>query len=85
MDLEFVTSLILFSTFQDIQRYKLDNPRSFRYLNQSNCYELDGVDDSKEYLDTRRAMDIVGISSEEQVCLKMQRQKNMLKGVISLF
>ncbi|XP_018629557.1 myosin-6 isoform X4 [Nicotiana tomentosiformis] len=51
---------------KDIQRYKLDNPRSFRYLNQSNCYELDGVDDSKEYLDTRRAMDIVGISLEEQ-------------------
>lgn len=39
----------------------------FHYLNQSNCYELDGVDDSKEYLATRRAMDIVGISSEEQV------------------
>jgi len=28
---------------------------------------LDGVDDSKEYLETRRAMDIVGISSHEQV------------------
>lgn len=41
----------------------------FHYLNQSNCYELDGVDDSKEYLATRRAMDIVGISSDEQVLL----------------
>ncbi|XP_055832914.1 myosin-6-like isoform X2 [Solanum dulcamara] len=51
---------------KDIQRYKLDNPRSFHYLNQSNCYQLDGVDDSKEYLATRRAMDVVGISSEEQ-------------------
>lgn len=39
----------------------------FHYLNQSNCYELDGVDDSKEYVATRRAMDIVGISSDEQV------------------
>ena len=39
----------------------------FGHLNQSNCYELDGVDDSKEYLATRRAMEIVGISSEEQV------------------
>ncbi|PIN14470.1 Myosin class V heavy chain [Handroanthus impetiginosus] len=38
----------------------------FHYLNQSNCYELDGVDDSKEYLSTRRAMDVVGISSDEQ-------------------
>ena len=52
---------------QDVKRFKLGNPRTFHYLNQSNCYELDGVDDSKEYLDTRRAMDIVGISSDEQV------------------
>ncbi|KAL5796425.1 hypothetical protein ACOSQ2_001245 [Xanthoceras sorbifolium] len=51
---------------EDIQRFKLDNPRTFHYLNQSNCYELDGVDDSKEYSATRRAMDIVGISSDEQ-------------------
>ncbi|MQM03569.1 hypothetical protein Taro_036360 [Colocasia esculenta] len=47
-------------------RYKLGNPRTFHYLNQSNCYQLDGVDDSKEYLETRRAMDVVGISSDEQ-------------------
>jgi len=39
----------------------------FHYLNQSNCFELEGLDESKEYRDTRRAMDIVGISSEEQV------------------
>ncbi|KAI4300104.1 hypothetical protein L6164_033518 [Bauhinia variegata] len=51
---------------EDIQKYKLGNPRTFHYLNQSNCYELEGVDDSKEYIATRRAMDIVGISSEEQ-------------------
>ncbi|GLU03760.1 hypothetical protein SLE2022_209430 [Rubroshorea leprosula] len=51
---------------EDIQRYKLGNPRTLHYLNQSNCYELDGVDDSKEYIATRRAMDIVGISNDEQ-------------------
>jgi myosin-5 len=45
----------------------LGNQRAFHYLNQSNCYELDGVDDSKEYLATRKAMDVVGISSDEQV------------------
>lgn len=28
---------------------------------------LDGVDDAEEYLATRRAMDVVGISEEEQV------------------
>ncbi|RWR96090.1 myosin-6-like protein [Cinnamomum micranthum f. kanehirae] len=51
---------------EDVDRYKLENPRRFHYLNQSNCYELDGVDDSEEYLATRRAMDVVGISGDEQ-------------------
>ncbi|KAG8389131.1 hypothetical protein BUALT_Bualt02G0197300 [Buddleja alternifolia] len=51
---------------EEIQKYKLGNPRSFHYLNQTNCYELDGFDESKEYLATRKAMDTVGISSDEQ-------------------
>ncbi|XP_027367065.1 myosin-6-like [Abrus precatorius] len=51
---------------EDVQKYKLGNPRTFHYLNQSNCFELEGVDEFKEYCDTRRAMDVVGISSEEQ-------------------
>ncbi|KAL6002148.1 hypothetical protein ACLOJK_037596 [Asimina triloba] len=51
---------------EEAKRYKLGNPRTFHYLNQSNCYELDGVDDSKEYVATRRAMDVVGISNDEQ-------------------
>lgn len=45
----------------------MGNPKSFHYLNQSNCYEIDGLDESKEYAITRRAMEVVGISSEEQV------------------
>ncbi|XP_019056780.1 PREDICTED: myosin-16 isoform X2 [Tarenaya hassleriana] len=51
---------------QDIERYKLGDPKSFRYLNQSSCYELDGVNDAQEYLATRRAMNVVGISENEQ-------------------
>ncbi|XP_057977579.1 myosin-17-like [Malania oleifera] len=51
---------------EEIERYKLRNPKSFHYLNQSNCYELDGINDAHEYLATRRAMDIVGISEQEQ-------------------
>ncbi|CAO2839828.1 unnamed protein product, partial [Amaranthus hypochondriacus] len=49
-----------------VQKYKLGNPRTFHYLNQSNCIELEGLDDAKEYLATIRAMDVVGISPEEQ-------------------
>lgn len=51
---------------EDIERYKLADPKSFHYLNQSSCYVLDGVNDAHEYLETRRAMDIVGISEHEQ-------------------
>ncbi|KAL6214452.1 hypothetical protein ACLB2K_013886 [Fragaria x ananassa] len=51
---------------EDVQKYKLGHPRTFHYLNQSDCYELDGVDDSEEYKATRKAMDIVGISTDEQ-------------------
>ncbi|CAK7356900.1 unnamed protein product [Dovyalis caffra] len=51
---------------EDIEKYKLGSPKSFHYLNQSNCYELDGINDAHEYLATRRAMDIVGISDQEQ-------------------
>ncbi|XP_021806038.1 myosin-6-like [Prunus avium] len=51
---------------EDVKRYKLGHPKTFHYLNQSNCYELDGVDDSEEYIATRRAMEVVGMSSNEQ-------------------
>uniref|UniRef100_A0A2C9WMD3 Myosin motor domain-containing protein n=2 Tax=Manihot esculenta TaxID=3983 RepID=A0A2C9WMD3_MANES len=51
---------------EEIEKYKLGNPSSFHYLNQSNCYDLVGVNDAREYLTTRRAMDTVGISKEDQ-------------------
>ncbi|KAH6779123.1 myosin family protein with Dil [Perilla frutescens var. hirtella] len=51
---------------EEREKYKLESPETFHYLNQSKCYKLDGVNDSEEYLATRRAMDIVGISDSEQ-------------------
>jgi myosin heavy subunit len=56
--------------YQDCKKYKLGDARSFHYLNQSNCIALDAMDDSKEYMETRRAMGIVGIGSDEQVKLR---------------
>nr|CAB3464604.1 unnamed protein product [Digitaria exilis] len=47
-------------------RYKLADPSSFHYLNQSTCIKLDEISDAKEYLATRSAMNTVGISEEEQ-------------------
>ncbi|XP_057517618.1 myosin-9-like [Amaranthus tricolor] len=51
---------------EEVEKYKLGDPRSFHYLNQSNCYELVGINDAQDYLATRRAMGIVGMSNEEQ-------------------
>ncbi|RDY02193.1 Myosin-15, partial [Mucuna pruriens] len=51
---------------KDAQKYTLGHPSHFHYLNQSKIYELDGVSNAEEYLKTRRAMDIVGISHEDQ-------------------
>ncbi|KAJ8754564.1 hypothetical protein K2173_005725 [Erythroxylum novogranatense] len=51
---------------EDVEKYRLGDPRMFHYLNQTSCYELDGVDDSKDYVATRRAMDVVGINADEQ-------------------
>lgn len=52
---------------EDVKRFKVGDPRSFHYLNQTNCYEVANVDDAREYIETRNAMDIVGIDQEEQV------------------
>ncbi|GMN63257.1 hypothetical protein TIFTF001_032374 [Ficus carica] len=51
---------------RDAEKYKLDHPSHFHYLNQSKTYELDGVSSAEEYIKIRRAMDIVGISHEDQ-------------------
>ncbi|KAK3027503.1 hypothetical protein RJ639_040218, partial [Escallonia herrerae] len=51
---------------RDAENYKLGHPSNFHYLNQSKVYELDGVSSAEEYIKTRRAMDIVGITNEEQ-------------------
>jgi len=52
---------------QDVAKYKLGDPSTFHYLNQTNCYKVSTIDDAREYLETRNAMDVVGISPEEQV------------------
>ncbi|XWS70176.1 hypothetical protein CRYUN_Cryun03dG0026300 [Craigia yunnanensis] len=51
---------------KDVEKYKLGYPSHFHYLNQSKTYELEGVSSAEEYMKTRRAMDIIGISHEDQ-------------------
>ena len=49
---------------KDIAKYKLGDPSTFHYLNQT---KVSTIDDAREYLEIRNAMDVVGISPEEQV------------------
>ncbi|KAI4377017.1 hypothetical protein MLD38_014713 [Melastoma candidum] len=50
----------------DAEKFKLGHPSTLFYLNQSKTYDLDGVSNAEEYVKTRKAMDVVGISSEHQ-------------------
>ncbi|KAK8980870.1 hypothetical protein V6N11_048000 [Hibiscus sabdariffa] len=58
--------LLCAAPHEEVERYKLGSPQNYHYLNQSKCVELVGVSDAQEYLETRRAMDIVGISGKDQ-------------------
>ncbi|CAL4974395.1 unnamed protein product [Urochloa decumbens] len=51
---------------EHLKKYKLGDPSSFHYLNQSACIKVDGINDAEEYLATRKAMDTVGITEQEQ-------------------
>ncbi|KAL9309691.1 putative myosin ATPase [Arabidopsis thaliana] len=51
---------------EELEKYKLGHPKTFHYLNQSKCFELVGISDAHDYIATRRAMDIVGMSEKEQ-------------------
>ncbi|KAH0869000.1 hypothetical protein HID58_076022 [Brassica napus] len=54
---------------EDVQRYKLGEPKTYHYLNQSKCLAVESINDAEEYQATRRAMEVVGISTEEQVAI----------------
>lgn len=54
---------------QTQQYYQLYEAQHFGFLNQSECYTVDGVNDVQEYADTVHAMQTVGITADEQSCL----------------
>ncbi|GKE05488.1 myosin-17-like protein, partial [Tanacetum coccineum] len=53
--------LLCGAPLEDREKFKLESPQSYHYLNKSKSYELEGVSDAHEYLATKRAMDIVEI------------------------
>ena len=65
--------------FQETELYKLGPPESFHYLNQSSCIEIPGRESNADgYLQTKRAMSVVGVSPEEQVNGANGREANLI-------
>ncbi|KAJ0704584.1 putative myosin ATPase [Helianthus annuus] len=56
----------------DVKRFKLGDPRKFHYLNRTNCYEVANIDDGRVYLETRNAINVIGINQDEQVTNMMK-------------
>ncbi|XP_065059730.1 unconventional myosin-Ie-like [Rhopilema esculentum] len=60
------------ATDEDKETFGLTTPDYYYYLNQSGCYDVDGVNDVQEYQDTRNAMEVMAISDENQAsCLQI--------------
>jgi len=51
---------------EERQRWLLQPPQSYAYLNQSDVYTLAGVDNAQEFVHTRHAMSAIGISEQQQ-------------------
>ena len=65
--------------FQETELYKLGPPDSFHYLNQSSCIEIPGRESNADgYLQTKRAMSVVGVSPEEQVNWAHGREAHLI-------
>ena len=50
----------------DRQEFRILEASEFRYLTKGECLEIDYVDDAQDYQVTRKCMDILGFSQEEQ-------------------
>ncbi|KAF8640535.1 hypothetical protein AX17_000197 [Amanita inopinata Kibby_2008] len=48
------------------EMFGLQGPEAYAYTSLSNCLEVQDVDDVKEYHDTLKAMQIIGLSQHEQ-------------------
>jgi len=51
---------------QEANQLMLYGPENFNYLRQSQCYTVNGIDDPKEFADTKNAMHVMQMSAEEQ-------------------
>ncbi|CAN6820126.1 unnamed protein product [Brassica oleracea] len=48
------------------EKLNLKSAREYKYLGQSNCYSINGVDDAERFHTVKEALDIVHVSKEDQ-------------------
>ncbi|KAH0838079.1 P-loop containing nucleoside triphosphate hydrolase protein [Lanmaoa asiatica] len=48
------------------EQFGLQGPESYAYTSISNCLEVQGINDAEDYADTLNAMQIIGLSEQEQ-------------------
>ncbi|KAI0695609.1 P-loop containing nucleoside triphosphate hydrolase protein [Cytidiella melzeri] len=48
------------------EAYGLQGPEAYAYTSVSNCLDVPGIDDAKDFDETIRAMQIIGLSDQEQ-------------------
>ncbi|KAH9968821.1 P-loop containing nucleoside triphosphate hydrolase protein [Russula dissimulans] len=48
------------------EAFGLQGPEAYAYTSLSNCLKVEGIDDTKDFSDTLRAMKVIGLSAEEQ-------------------
>ena len=46
--------------------FGIHGPDAFEYCSKGECFTVDGVDDAKEFAEVRHAMDVIGITKNEQ-------------------
>lgn len=54
------------STKEEQQKYGTKNAADFNYLSQSGCFQVENMDDAQEFRDVKSAMDVIGITKQEQ-------------------
>eukprot|EP01114_Cavostelium_apophysatum_P017815 TRINITY_DN5376_c0_g1_i1.p1 TRINITY_DN5376_c0_g1~~TRINITY_DN5376_c0_g1_i1.p1 ORF type:complete len:951 (-),score=287.82 TRINITY_DN5376_c0_g1_i1:42-2894(-) len=48
------------------EKYSLLDIDSYHYLNQSNCTQIEDVDDAEDFREVNQAFDVVGVSAEDK-------------------
>eukprot|EP01125_Pyxidicula_operculata_P008053 TRINITY_DN2724_c0_g1_i1.p1 TRINITY_DN2724_c0_g1~~TRINITY_DN2724_c0_g1_i1.p1 ORF type:complete len:1027 (-),score=294.17 TRINITY_DN2724_c0_g1_i1:177-3257(-) len=51
---------------QEKTDFTLWDPQYYRFLSNSDCYDVDHMDDSKEWADVRKALNTLGFSGDDQ-------------------